>query len=158
MATVTKLRSLLSRVLFFILAFNSAAHSLARPGLLLQLDKSSSKNLSPRCLKISTVFPYIRMGRIPTRAVVPVVEIATLTTTVNASTPTGLTTHSLPTGSYGGPATLSRSPNQPAVEWSVQNCEGCVNSCISCGFCGFCVGCFNCNDCGGCGSCGSCAC
>jgi hypothetical protein len=162
MATVTRLRKFLSRVLVYLtLASSPPAHSHARhslsPGLLVRLERSGSQNLSPRCLEISTVFPYVRMGRMPTQAVAPVVEIATLTTTVNSRTSTGLTYHSLPTGSYGGPATLSRSPNQPFVEWNALQCDGC-NTCSSC-FCGGCVSCSNCGtSCGNCATCGTCYC
>ena len=166
MATVTRLRRFLARVLVYLtLASSPPAHSRAKhslsPGLLVRLERSSPQNLSPRCLQISTVFPYVRVRRIPTQAVAPVVEIATFTTTVNSTTvnsttSTAITSHSLPTGSYSGPATLSRSPNQPFVEWNVLQCDGC-NTCSSC-FCGTCVFCAQCNSCGGCTNCGSCAC
>jgi hypothetical protein len=159
MATVTRLRSFLLRVLLLLLAANPSSNPQARhsysSGLLVRLEKPNTKNLGSLYLEISLVRPCLRLRRIPTLAVAPVVEIAPLATTVN-SIPTGITSHSLPTGSYGGPATLSRSPNQPAVEWNVLQCDGCTgcNTCFSC----FCVGCFNCNDCGGCGSCSSCGC
>lgn len=162
MATVTRLRAFLWRVLVSLtLASNPTAHSHAKhslsPGLLVRLEKSSPKKLSPRFLEISTVFPCVRVRRLPTRAVAPVVEIAPLTTIVNSGTSTGLTSHSLPTGSYGGPATLSRSPNQPVVEWNVLGCDGCeqCNSCF-CWTCAGCIGCQSCNTCGG--GCESCEC
>lgn len=175
MATVNRFRRFLSRVLVYLtLASSPAAHTHAKhsmsPGLLVRLEKSSPQKLSPRCLEISTVFPYFRVGRMPTQGVAPVVEIATLSTSINSttinSTPvnsrtsSGLTSHSLPTGSYSGPASLSRSPNQPFVEWNVLQCDGC-NTCSSC-FCFCCFTCFSCifcstcSGCGGCSSCGSC--
>lgn len=169
MATVNRLRRFLSRVLVYLTLASSPAHAHARhsysPGLLVRLEKSSSQNLHPRCLEISTVFPFVRMGRIPTQGVAPVVELGTLTTTANSTTvrtrtSTGLTSHSLGAGSYSGPAMLSRSPNQPFVEWNALQCDGC-NTCSSCFcFCCFtcfsCWSCFFCSSCGGCSSCGSC--
>ena len=169
MATVSRLRRFLSRVLVYLTLASSPAHAHAKhslsPGLLVRLERSSSQNLKPRCLEISPVFPFVKVGRMPTQGVAPVVEIASLTTnvnstTVNSRTSTGLTSHSLPTGSYSGPATLSRSPNQPFVEWNALQCDGC-NTCSSCFcFCCFtcwsCFSCFSCGSCGGCGSCGSC--
>jgi hypothetical protein len=171
MATVSRLRRFLSRILVYLtlasrLTSSPTAHAQTKhsvnPGLFLQLERSSSRNRNPRCVEISTIFPFVRMGRIPTQGVAPVVEIGTLSntvnsTTVNSRTSTGLTSHSLPTGSYNGPATLSRSPHQPFVEWNALQCDGC-NTCSSCFcFCCFtCWSCFSCSSCGGCGSCSSC--
>lgn len=171
MATVSRFRRFLTRVVVYLtlatkLVSSPTAHAQTRqsvnPGLLVPLERSSSRNRNPRCVEISTVFPFVRMGRIPTRGVAPVVEIGTLTTTINSTTvvsgsTNGLTSHSLPTGSYSGPATLSRSPHQPFVEWNALQCDGC-NTCSSCFcFCCFtCWSCFSCSSCGGCGGCSSC--